>query len=128
MSEIVPYGRIEWVDLTVVDADRVRDFYAAVVGWEPAPVSMGDYNDYSMMLPGGSDAACGICHSRDGNAGLPSQWLVYIRVADLDASIASCRDKGGKIISGPKNMGEEMRYCVIQDPAGAVCALFWKKS
>ena len=26
---------ISWQDLTVADAEAVRDFYQAVVGWEP---------------------------------------------------------------------------------------------
>ncbi len=127
MAETNCFGTMEWHDLTVDDADRVRDFYQAVVGWTLAPVSMGEYNDYGMMLPGSNDAAGGICHRRGGNADIPSQWLIYIRVADLEASLAICRDKGGKLISGPKHMGEDMRYCVIQDPADAICALFWKR-
>lgn len=36
-----PVGSIGWIDLTVDDAPRVRDFYAAVVGWKPEPVPMG---------------------------------------------------------------------------------------
>jgi len=29
----------------------LRDFYAAVVGWQYSPQSMGNYDDYSMNLP-----------------------------------------------------------------------------
>ena len=28
-----PVGTIGWTDLTVPDADGLRDFYSAVVGW-----------------------------------------------------------------------------------------------
>jgi predicted enzyme related to lactoylglutathione lyase len=28
-------GAIAWCDLTVPDARKVRDFYAAVAGWKP---------------------------------------------------------------------------------------------
>ena len=45
-------GMIGWTDLTVENADEVRDFYQAVVGWTPAPVKMGDYNDYCMNAAG----------------------------------------------------------------------------
>ncbi len=127
MAETNDFGTIEWHDLTVDDADRVRDFYQAVVGWTPAPVDMGRYSDYSMMLPNGGAAVGGICHRRGQNAQIPSQWLMYIRVIDLDQSIAACNAAGGKVILGPRIMGEDMRYCVIQDPAGAVCALFWRR-
>ena len=123
MSDKKQPGEIAWVALTVPNADEVRDFYQAVVGWEHQPVSMGDYNDYGMATPGDNKGVAGICHKRGANAGLPSQWLIYIRVADLDQSIAVCEARGGKVIAGPKSMGPS-KYCVIEDPAGAVAALW----
>ena len=36
-----PVGSIGWIDLTIPDAERIRDFYAAVAGWKPEPESMG---------------------------------------------------------------------------------------
>jgi predicted enzyme related to lactoylglutathione lyase len=50
-------------------------------------------------------------------------WLVYISVADLDASLAACTERGGVVVTGPKNAGGGSRYAVIRDPAGAVAAL-----
>ena len=63
-------------------------------------------------------------YARGNNAGLPSQWMIYITVANLDRSMENCRNRGGKVISGPREMPGYGRYCVIQDPAGAVAALF----
>ena len=123
MREKPKAGTIMWRDLTVSDADQVRDFYSAVIGWEAEPVEMGGYADYSMLPPGSSDPVAGICFRRGANADLPPQWLMYITVEDLDRSIARCAERGGRVVAGPKGMGEA-RYCVIRDPAGAVCALF----
>jgi predicted enzyme related to lactoylglutathione lyase len=116
-------GSITWTDLTVDDAETVRDFYRSVVGWKPFGVDMGGYEDFT-MLTDGEEPVCGICHARGTNAGLPAQWLVYITVADVDASARLCEEQGGKVIVAPKQMGAHGRYCVIQDPAGAVAALF----
>lgn len=44
-------GSITWCDLTVPNADEVKIFYEKVVGWKSEPVSMGDYNDFSMIAP-----------------------------------------------------------------------------
>lgn len=33
-------GSLGWTDLTVPDAERIRDFYQAVVGWRAEPVDM----------------------------------------------------------------------------------------
>jgi hypothetical protein len=117
-------GRIGWTDLTVRDAETIRDFYANVVGWSPEAVDMGSYSDFNMTLPDDGSPAAGICHARGTNAELPAQWLVYITVQDLDESMSSCEERGGKIVVSPKDMGTMGRYCVIQDPAGAVAALY----
>jgi hypothetical protein len=122
-------GTIAWFDLTVPNADEVRDFYAAVVGWEHDPVAMGDYADWSMRAPDGPTVA-GICHARGENAGMPAQWMAYVAVTDLDATMARCRDLGGEVIAGPRGeapgpRGEAPgpRFSVIRDPAGAHLAL-----
>jgi predicted enzyme related to lactoylglutathione lyase len=119
-----PIGAITWFDLTVPDADKVRDFYSSVTGWKPEPVGMGEYNDYNMTEPESGKPAAGICHARGFNKDLPAQWLMYIIVADIEASAERCRALGGKLLTDIKSMGEMGRYCVIQDPAGAVAALF----
>lgn len=124
MSDQGKVGTIGWVDLTVPDADRIRDFYGQVVGWKPEPVEMGGYSDYTMTTPEAGTPVAGVCHARGSNADLPAQWLVYVNVADLDRSMESCRALGGEVISGPKTMAGHGRYCVIRDPAGAVAALF----
>ena len=116
-------GTIGWCDLTVPHADTVRDFYKAVVGWGVQECDMGGYSDYVMTLPGTDKGVSGVCWARGGNAGLPAVWLMYVTVADIDASIASVHERGGKVIVGPKKMGEA-HYAVIQDPAGASLALY----
>jgi hypothetical protein len=121
-------GSITWVDLTAKDAGVIREFYPKVVGWRSTEVEMGGYSDYWMNEPSTGKTAAGICHARGVNADLPTQWLVYITVENLEKSIASCVEQGGKIVAGPRSMGEQGKFCVIQDPAGAVAALFEQKN
>ena len=123
-SEKGSVGAITWTDLTVGNPVEIRDFYSRVVGWKHSEVEMEGYSDFSMNAPGSGQTIAGICHARGSNAQLPPQWLVYITVADVDRSAALCKELGGKVIAGPKEMGSHGRYCVIQDPAGAVAALF----
>jgi uncharacterized protein len=116
-------GTIGWIDLTIDQAPAIRDFYQQVVGWEATPVEMGDYSDFAMTPPAAATAVAGICHARGENKGLPPQWLIYIIVADLASSIQRCEQLGGKLLVGPRSAGAD-RYCVIQDPAGAVAGLY----
>jgi predicted enzyme related to lactoylglutathione lyase len=123
----LPVGAIGWIDLTVGDADGVRDFYRDVTGWTASPVDMGGYSDYNMNEPESGKAVAGVCHARGVNADLPAQWLIYVTVADLDESLRRCASRGGAVLAGPRGMGGQGRYAVIRDPAGAVTALFEPK-
>ena len=125
MSEGKPeVGSIGWIDLTIENAEEIRDFYTTVVGWKAGEVGMGDYSDFTMNTPDTGAATAGVCHARGTNVGLPQQWLLYIVVADLDRSLAACGERGGSIVREARDMGSHGRYAVIRDPAGAVCALF----
>ena len=119
-----PVGTIGWMDLTVPDADMIRDFYGSVTGWKSQSFNMGEYSDYVMIPPDSEDGITGICHAKGTNASLPPQWLIYIFVENLDSSMSECVRLGGAIIAGPKSIEGQGKYCVIKDPAGAHCALF----
>lgn len=116
-------GTIGWIDITVDDAEGLRDFYSKVAGWEPHNVDMGDYADFAMSPAGSETPTAGICHARGGNADQPRQWLIYINVQDAMASAEACAANGGKVLIGPKSMGGAV-FAVIEDPAGAVAALY----
>ena len=115
-------GKIEWLDLTVEEASRAKDFYCSVVGWSSSEQDMGSYSDYNVNLPGTTNTVAGICHARGASANLPAQWLMYVRVEDVSQSIERCKKLGGKVVDGPKRLGNQ-RFCVIEDPAGAVLGL-----
>jgi predicted enzyme related to lactoylglutathione lyase len=115
-------GQVEWLDLTVNDATRVKNFYSKVVGWKSSDVDMGSYSDYSIETPADRNTVAGICHARGPNANIPSQWLVYVRVASVSESAEECKRLGGEVLNGPRRMGGS-HFCIIKDPEGAVMAL-----
>ena len=115
-------GRVEWVDLSIGDAARSKDFYCKVIGWKSTDVEMGTYSDFNLNLPGSGQTMAGICHARGMNANLPAQWLMYVRVVDVAASAAEAERQKGKVLDGPRRMGGS-NFCVIQEPDGAVMAL-----
>lgn len=117
-------GTIGWTDLTVDNAEEIRNFYSEVVGWKVLPVDMGGYNDFTMTPPESGEAVAGVCHARGVNTGLPAQWIMYVTVEDIEASARRCEDLGGRILTGPTGAPRQERTCVIRDPAGAVLALY----
>ncbi len=123
MGEQAPIGSVLWVDLTAPDAEALRGFYTRVVGLRSEPVDMGGDDDFKPCSADGTRHA-GVCWKRKANAALPTQWLIDFRVADLDASLASCRASVGEELRDATERGRDGRYVAIRDPAGAVAALF----
>lgn len=121
MSSKKVIGAIEWRDLTVSDAAAVSDFYAQVLGWQKEPLSMGDYEDFSMNNTQGTVA--GVCHAKGDNANLPPQWLMYVRVENAAYSAQKVVDLGGEILKGPTEYNGETYY-IFRDPAGAIVSVY----
>src|SRR5688572_29730516 len=97
MSETTPkppkIGAIISADITVPNADEMRDFYKQVIGWDSELMPMsdenGEYSDYVMKDESGGWVG-GVCHARGVNKDLPPQWIVYINVKDIAASAQRC--------------------------------------
>lgn len=111
--------QVTWIDLTAPDAEKIRDFYTALLGLRPEPVSMGEYDDYNMVNPETGIPVLGVCHKKGPNAALPAQWIVYFTVLDLEDSVSKAVRLGAEIIDGPRS-----GICVLRDPSGAVTALY----
>lgn len=115
-------GTLGWLDLTVDDADGLRDFYADVVGWTTEALSMGDYDDHVMKA--GDEAVAGVCHRRGPNAHLPAVWMPYVVVADLERSLAAVTARGGERVGDVRDGGGGAKMALIRDPAGAWLTLW----
>ena len=128
MSNAPAPGRIGWIDLTVPDAPgrdatALRDFYVAVAGLTAEPLDMGGYPDFVMKASDGHPIA-GICHARGPNKDQPSGWMIYFVVPDVVAARAEAVHRGATVLRDRTEPGSPHRYCVVRDPAGAVCALY----
>ena len=64
LANSAKYGLIEWTELTVKNAEQVRDFYSSVVAWKVEEVDMGGYRDFSMVNPSSGSPVAGICRAR----------------------------------------------------------------
>lgn len=123
MSQMNEPGRVAWVDLTVDDAQRLRDFYARVAGWIPQPVPMGGYDDFSMTHPKTGEPVAGVCHRRGPNEHLPPVWMIYINVINLESALTEVEAAGGKVVRRPGKCGPGS-MAVISDPSGVISALY----
>jgi uncharacterized protein len=118
---------IGWIDLTADDAEGLRGFYTAVTGLEADAVSMGDYDDYALRIPGG-DPVAGVCHRRGENVGAPSGWMIYFNVPDIAVAIAAATEAGGELLHGPSGGESFGHMAFLKDPAGNRFALYQSSS
>ena len=81
------------------------------------------FEDFTMHEPASGECVAGVCHARGANSDLPPQWMMYVIVADVARAARIAVKHGGKVVVKPRAvMGG--RFCVVRDPAGAVCGLY----
>lgn len=115
-------GTFCWVDLGTTDPGAAKGFYTAVFGWtaEDLPTSGGP--PYTLF----AYEAKGVCGAYPLCAGQGEHpyWLSYVCISDLDATVARAQSLGAQVTMPPKDIMEEGRLAVIQDPTGAHLGLW----
>jgi len=129
-------GDMAWMDLSVLNAEQVKNFYQKLFGWQSKAVNMscGDetYVDFAMSSKQTEPATdnnfvTGVCHAKGANEDMPPVWLPYFLVADIELAVATVQKESGELVTEIKTMGDD-KYVVIKDPSGAQCALYQKFS
>jgi predicted enzyme related to lactoylglutathione lyase len=104
-----------WFDHRSDDSSGAVKFYETLLGWQPAaqsPPGLTALGDGAQPW-GGMTAA----------EGVPSGWLAYVQVDDLDASADQARQLGASIVK-KRARGPAGDFVVIEDPAGGIVALW----
>lgn len=116
-------SRFVWYELATTDTEAAKAFYARVVGWKAADVSMPG-SIYTLFAAQG-DPVAGMTRLMAGlaEAGVRPQWTGYVRVPDVDATAAAVRPLGGVIHFPPTDIPNVSRFSIIGDPEMATLAL-----
>jgi predicted enzyme related to lactoylglutathione lyase len=117
-------GTFCWSELGTTDAARARAFYTRLFGWKTADQDMGEMGTYTMLSV--KDADVGGMYALQGPmfAGIPSHWMYYVSVEDVDATAAKAPRLGGKVVMPAMDIPGVGRMAVLEDPEGAKFALF----
>lgn len=115
-------GEFSWHELATTNHEAAFEFYSALFGWEKTTaMDMGDQGVYQMFGTGEHELG-GMYHLHAEVPASPN-WLFYIKVADLDASIETLESLGGKVVNGPMDVPDGDRVAQCLDPQGASFAL-----
>lgn len=107
-----------WYELMTSDPKAAEAFYAKVVGWTPSPWP-GEM-PYTIMNAGdrGVGGIMAIPEEARQN-GCVSGWVGYVKVADIETSVADVKAAGGKVQREPDDIPNVGRFAVVADPQGA---------
>ena len=114
-------GSFCWADLNTPDPKAAGDFYSKLLGWEIEPSR--DSSGY-LHIKNAGDYIGGIPPRDMQDPNAPPHWMIYLQVADCDASTAKAKELGAKVYLGPMTMEKVGRITVLADPQGSVSALF----
>jgi uncharacterized protein len=116
-------GTYGWAELNSRGLDKALAFYAQVFGWNTKVGTMGEGGPRYVELRAGEELVGG---AMDMNpmvpAEVPSYWMVYFNVDDVDASYQKALSGGAHEMLPPQDFAGG-RFAILGDPQGATFGL-----
>jgi len=110
-----------WADLNARGVDRVVPFYERVFGWTSKPTGTAA-QPYTEFQVDGESVAGATEMSPMAPAEMPSYWMVYFAVPDVDASYRKALELGAREMLSPIDFPGG-RLAIVGDPQGAMFGL-----
>src|SRR6267143_1041462 len=127
MQETPQYapGTFCWVECGTTDGEGAKKFYTELFAWDYTDNPVGPGMVYTMLKQDGKDVGALYQMPPDMTAqGIPPHWLSYVSVTSADESAAKAKGAGATVRKEPFDVFTVGRMAVIQDPTGAVFALW----
>lgn len=118
----VAVGKFVWYDLMSLDLEASKAFYNAVFGWTTKEVDMGPLGTYNMLHAG--EKGVGGIVPFENNDGIPSHWIAYVTVNDVDEASKEIAALGGQVCVPATDIPQTGRFSVVNDPTGAAFSPF----
>ena len=122
MAGVFPSGEpntFGWAELSARGVDKALPFYQKVFGWSTKPNDMGpDSPPYYEFQLNGQSIAGGQEMQKMVPAQVPSYWLVYFAVDDVDKAFKAATAAGARELVSPMDFPGG-RFAIVTDPQGA---------
>ena len=120
-------GHFVWHDLMSTNKTGSLSFYKTLFGWEENTINMGpEVGDYTMFRVNQRDIG-GIIPLNPEDK-IPSHWISYISVHDIDSACLIMKDKGATIHRPPFEIPGVGRMAILEDPTGAYFSPYQDKA
>ena len=112
-----------WAELNARGLEKSVPFYNLVFGWNTIRRPMGDgMGDYTEFQLGGVGLAGGMEMNPMVPAEVPSYWMVYFGVPDVDGAYQAALGAGAHEMLPPRDFPGG-RFAIVGDPQGAAFGL-----
>jgi predicted enzyme related to lactoylglutathione lyase len=118
----------EWIWSSLITSDPETDaaFYQTLFDYEVFDLP-ADAGAQHLMLASESFARASASTLPEDRPMARAHWLSYVRVVDMDASVARLAALGGRVLVEPRVDRHGGRVAVVADPSGAAFGLLeWK--
>jgi len=115
-------GKFCWHDLMSTDPDVSQEFFTKLFGWTVSPMDLGEMGPYRMLFNG--EESIGGIVPLEPEVPIPSHWIGYVTVDDVDAALSYATDHGGRSCVPGTDIPNIGRFGVLTDAAGAVVSPF----
>ncbi|HEX4386104.1 MAG TPA: VOC family protein [Myxococcales bacterium] len=123
LHDITKQGEFDWNELLTTDRNKAFSFYSQIFGWQKLDEQdlepMGTYLVYGI----GDRQMGGIVTKTAEMLALPTAWIYYINIGDLDEATKRAVANGGKVTRGPMEVPDGSHVAHLIDPQGAEFAL-----
>ncbi len=111
-----------WIQLLSRDGHKAADFYRRIGGYTIVTnARTNGLSDYVLSVRGYARAT--VRTIPETNAQVQPNWLLFVRVKQVQESVALARQLGGAVLLEPKPEVLGGRVAVIADPTGAAIGL-----
>ncbi len=122
-----PAGVTSWIDVEADDVADAQRFYGALFGWTFSQATPPDIPFvYVIAQLDGQDVA-GIGGPATPTGTASARWNTYVAVDDIEATIRSVEQNGGRLVDPVEQAGEGGWNATVADPAGVDVRLWQAK-
>ncbi len=115
-------GAPTWFELTAKNYDATVDFYRSAFGWQTKALTEYPEMNYTVLVDGDTQLAGIMDASQMSPEPDRSSWSVYFGVSDVDSTISTAVENGGRLVEEPKDTPYG-RLAGLADPTGALFKL-----
>ena len=112
-----------WAELNARGLEKAIPFYETIFGWTHRTSEIGEGQPpYTEFLIGEESIAGGMEMNPNVPAEVPSYWMVYFNVDDVDDSFRRATEAGAQEMVAPQD-APGLRFAIVSDPQGAMFGL-----